>query len=326
MMGATEDPFGTQWDTYSVQAYIKRHVRDLESYVRTRYPRESYAQHLALLLERTHPNVTRCVIENYRLTNDERWKRVIQHYKFSQSSLTLIIGKKGGMKSTFGWDLARSIMEATGRPVAATGEPMGMPEWVRPIDDLNKAPTGSIVLTDELGVEANARNSNTKENKSIATQLPTMRHRRIILIGIVQNLSLADRNFIALADDLVIKPLGLMQMITERKGVGKIIKEWEELMPKDDSRDTFILSKETHAIRVRRERPVWLDEAQSETYAKIRTRSEAIERALAMAKRGVRLRVIQNRLTVRGWSWSDQNLSKLIKDANGGNDPWKELA
>lgn len=313
-------PLAKRHDEYSTRAYNERYHRTLESYVRERYPRESYNQHLQELQD-AHPNVARTVIENHTLTNAQKWRLIMRHFQAVEGEVVVTVGKKGAYKTTFNWDLAQQIRDHTGRPVAAVGDPDQMPEWAVPILRLNQAPKRAVIVADELAILFGSRASMQRDNRRLGGELAIIRQNENILLGIVQNLSMADKHFIALADSFIIKPLGLTQMFTEREGVGRMLKFWKEVLPRDDPRETLFISKDLHPILVRRDRPAWLATEMSRAYQRIPTRDLAIQSALRLAQAGFAYTVIVDRMSQRGWHATDKTWKAWLTDANGGVDP-----
>lgn len=313
-------------DYYSIRATNERYHRDLWSYVTERYPRDSQEDHFRDLMLGP-PQVARTVIENYWRTDEERHKLILRHYLKRQGSVTVTLGGKGEQKTTWNWGTIYDLWRLAGwRPVDMIGDegqiPTHLQEIVRPIGKLNQARRGSIIFADELAVLFPARNSQSAEQRNIAGELALIRQNHNLLFGVVQNLSTTDKSILTLADEIVVKPLGLTQSITERTGLWSMIDFWSELMPREPE-ETFFRAKKLHPVFYWRDRPDWLDTAATESFQRIDSEEQAVERALDWIKAGrvKSWRQLKTRMEIFGQSLAKETWKKRVVALNGGADP-----
>lgn len=305
-------------DEHYLRALIDRYKADLKAYVVDTYPRESEQKHYDDLYY-GDPYIAWTCIVNHRLSEDEKWRKIIRYYEMVEGCLTVIIGGKGEMKTTVAWDLAWEIHLATGRAVEAVMDPDGVPDWATPIIKLEDATEGAIIVTDELAILFGARTSNTTDQRNLNGILALVRQNNNILIGIVQNLSTTDKNIIVQADQIIIKPIGLTQKFTERKGIDKILEYWREILPRSKP-ELLFLARRMHPIKVWRDRPDWMDAALNRAFKKFQTEREAIAAGTRRRAHGMDWKVIKRQLASR-WTWDDKTWKTKILAANGGVDP-----
>jgi hypothetical protein len=150
------------------------------------------------------------------------------------SIIALIFGKRGSGKSALGFRLLENIHNKAGRRCFVLGvdERSSMPEWISPIENIDDAPKGSVVLVDEGAVSFNARESMSKANKGLAGILAIARHKNLTVLFITQNTGMIDRNVLKLSDMLLVKQGSLLQLEMERPEIRKFYEKAESLFKK----------------------------------------------------------------------------------------------
>ncbi len=150
------------------------------------------------------------------------------------SVIALIFGKRGSGKSALGFRLLENIHHKTARKCFVLGvdEREAMPEWINPIERIEDAPKGSVVLVDEGAVAFNARESMSKANKGLAGILAIARHKNLTVLFITQNTGMIDRNVLKLSDMLLVKQGSLLQLEMERPEIRKFYEKAEILFKK----------------------------------------------------------------------------------------------
>lgn len=336
-LGIHKSPLQLVEDEWSNRAFVRRHMRDLMAYVRTRYPRESTDGHLKDLLD-ADPRLARTVIENFLMPEHQKWERVLDHFQMSKSALVLTIGGKGRRKTMTNTDIIRTLWE---RRLAEAkrnrygylqktdevyvyniGDPDDAPDWMVSVPLLNMVRPGSIVRWDELGVDMSNRTTSEGPQRMLGGQLGTMRHNKLHIFGIVQNMSMADTNFLKMADDLLIKPLGLTQTMTERRGIIKTLEFWRELVPRDDW-ETLILSKDMQPLKFTRPVPYWWEDSMSHSFGKIPTKALAVARAHRL-RMVFGWKKVSRKMAMRGWNHDEKTWKAWVMAANAGIDPGAE--
>lgn len=312
-------PLAYHEDRYSNLDYVERHLRDLRAYVRDTYPRVSEDPHLRDIL-RQPPQVARSVIENYLLSESEKWRKAVRAFAKSESLVCLTKGVRGGRKTITTWDLARSVSRGTRRPLYGVGDPDDMPHFANAIPSIDRAPKWAVVVVDELAVETAARNSNTRQQKALPGLVNTARHNKNHFFGIIQNTAAGDLTWVQAADVLLLKPESLFESSMERAAVRRMVGIWSELFARDVS-ETLMLSKVMHPLRFKRPIPVDWKREYSESFRKITSWGEAIERATSLRTAGLSYTMVAQRMGQRGWSYSEDSWNDWVPAHAGGVDP-----
>lgn len=146
----------------------------------------------------------------------------------NDSLISLIFGKRGSGKSALGFRLLENIHNKTGRKCFVLGvNQENMPEWISPIEEIDDAPQGSVVLVDEGAIAFNARESMSKANKGLAGILAIARHKNLTVFFITQNTGMIDKNVLKLSDMLLVKQGSLLQLEMERPEIRKFYEKAE---------------------------------------------------------------------------------------------------
>lgn len=150
------------------------------------------------------------------------------------SIIAMIFGKRGSGKSALGFRLLENIHHKAKRKCFVLGvdERSSMPEWISPIEKIEDAPKGSVVLVDEGAVSFNARESMSKANKGLAGILAIARHKNLTVLFITQNTGMIDKNVLKLSDMLLVKQGSLLQLEMERPEIRKFYEKAEALFKK----------------------------------------------------------------------------------------------
>jgi hypothetical protein len=161
------------------------------------------------------------VIE-HKHTAKGAWEKLEQKLR-SDSLIILIAGRRGSGKSALGFALLEHIAARSSRPCYAFDVPDAvLPGWILPIEKLDDAKQGGIVLVDEGAVAFGARDSMAQRNKSLGKLMAIARHRGLTLIFVTQTTGMIDRNVLALTDAIVLKEGSLMQESLERPALQKL--------------------------------------------------------------------------------------------------------
>jgi hypothetical protein len=146
----------------------------------------------------------------------------------SDSIIALIFGKRGSGKSALGFRLLENIYHKTKRKCLVLGVGQSfMPEWIKPIEIIDEAPNGSVVLVDEGALSFNARESMSKKNKGLGPLLAVARHKNLTILFITQNTGMIDKNVLQLSDVLLVKQGSLLQLEMERPEIKKFYEKAE---------------------------------------------------------------------------------------------------
>lgn len=308
-------------DIYSVDAYNRRMIPVLESYVNVTYPRESREGHLEYLLER--PFLCRTVIENYLRSDGEKWRTLVNCLALPKPRVRIIyiIGEPGAGKSLIALDIARAIRERSGRPIVEVGYAGTRPDFVEPIAKFNHAPHGAVVIDNEAAVNQNARNTATRDGKHLGPALATIRQNDVIGIWVSQSTAMADPNLLRMAQMIIFKPTGMTAGDMERPGLRKKLAYWRELLPRDN-RQTFILSKHVPPMTFTRPLPEWYTDDVSTSYRRIEKFSAALALAVQMRGHQKTWNTIATEMAMRTrFDDAPATWKRRVLKANDGIDP-----
>ncbi len=141
---------------------------------------------------------------------------------YKDSLIALIFGKRGSGKTALGFRILENAYYKTKRKCYVLGVPQAvLPSWIDSIDDVEKVPSGGIVLVDEGALTYSSRESMSKGNKEISRIMAIARHNDLTLFFITQNTGLIDRNILKLSDALIVKEGSLLQLEMEREEIKK---------------------------------------------------------------------------------------------------------
>lgn len=286
--------------------------------MRDNYQREGADEYVNELL--SHPYLARTVVENYTTPNIVRNKTILDYFSTVGDCIVLCIGRRRHWKTITVWDLAYEVHKRTGRPVYAIGIATELPWFAKHATSLAEVPSGAIVVWDESAVEASARGSMDGDQRSLPGELAVAGQNKLIIFFISQNTSLADKSITTLVDAIMVKPPSLTQMGTERGLIGKILRDWKELIPREKWQ-TLFLTSDLAPIVIERAIPDWWDRILSFSYAKIKTQKEAVEVASMQREGGKSWRKIAKLLRQRGWNRHPDTWEAWVTEANEGEDP-----
>jgi hypothetical protein len=156
-----------------------------------------------------HIIFTRTVIEDYKMTNDEKILEFTKKVYYGKSKIILIIGARGSGKTATALYFAEQAKIHGGhRVIYYVGTPENKeiyPPWFKFINDIDDVPISSFAIIDEAAIKYSARNFQKEENKDLTNQMVIARHRDITLVLITQNMNLVDINIRRLSDILIFK-------------------------------------------------------------------------------------------------------------------------
>lgn len=151
----------------------------------------------------------------------------------NDSLIILVFGKRGSGKSSLGFRLLENIYGNTKRSCFVLGiEKKYLPKWISPVDDVESAPNGSVILVDEGAISFSSRDSMKFKNKELGKLLAIARHKDLTIIFVTQNTGLIDRNVLKLADTLFIKEGSLLQLEMERTEIKKFYEKSKKHLDK----------------------------------------------------------------------------------------------
>lgn len=128
------------------------------------------------------------------------------------TGIVYFIGARGGGKTALVWERAEKISAATGKPVAALLPESDyakeiLPSWVTILTSASqvKQYPGYIIIADEMALQANARDSNSEDNKEWTKTVAIIRQLDILLLLVSQHTRQMDVQLAMDVDWLVFK-------------------------------------------------------------------------------------------------------------------------
>lgn len=150
----------------------------------------------------------------------------------TDSLIVLIFGKRGSGKSALGFTLLENVHAKTQRPAYVLGIHAYLPAWITPLDQVQDAHNGGVILVDEGAVAFSSRESMRLTNRDLAKLLAIARHKNLTLIFITQNTGMIDKSVLKLADVLMVKEGSLLQQEMERAEIRTFYEKSKKLFDK----------------------------------------------------------------------------------------------
>ena len=160
------------------------------------------------------------------------------------SLIILLIAGRGGGKTALGFRLLENIatLNKKRKCYVIGSNPLAFPSFIEPLESMEDAPNGAIVLIDEGALEYNARESMGKKAVNLTKIMAIARHKNITLIYITQNSAIGDKNVLRLCDVLIFKNSSLMQEETERKEIKNFYKKINPFFKSHDKKERKTIS------------------------------------------------------------------------------------
>lgn len=194
-------------DIASLREWFRENETHIISYIESRFERVSHAYQFNLMLE--HLIFTKAVIDDAKLTQEQKIDELIEAIKFGKSKIILVVGSRGAGKTASALFLAEAAHELGGHEIIYyVGEPAekeSYPKWIKFVKLLDDLPNNSYALIDEAAIKYNARKSRTSENMELTEKMVILRHKGITLVLITQNIMLLEINCDRLADIIIYK-------------------------------------------------------------------------------------------------------------------------
>jgi hypothetical protein len=198
------------------------------TYIQETYPEMSWQAQLNKMYN--HLFFTKAVIDDSKMSNDEKQNEFIEALSHGKSKIVIVCGGRGSGKTGITlWTAEKEREVGRHKSVYYVGSPEDKdvyPSWIKFVKNLDDLPYGSLALIDEAAIKYNARKFASTENKDLTEKMVILRHQDITLIMLTQNLELIDINIRRLADIIVYK-MAAEYGIKKRKGdlINKMEKE-----------------------------------------------------------------------------------------------------
>mgnify|MGYP001600709350 CR=1 FL=1 len=169
-----------------------------------------------------------------------------------ESLIVLVFGKRGSGKSALGFRILENVHAQTQRSCFVMGVPqIVLPQWITPLERLEEATNGGVVLVDEGALAFAARESMSKKNVGLGKLLAVARHKDLTLLFITQNTSMIDKHVLSLADVLMVKKGSLLQQEMERPEIRKFYEKAENAFVKlsgDAHRYVYVIDSDFEGV------------------------------------------------------------------------------
>jgi len=149
-----------------------------------------------------------------------QWKRIL-----SELPRILILGAQGMGKSCLAFWLVEILRERCLCFVYRLPEEgiALIPPWLGVIQDLNDAPSGSLILIDETYLILFSRESQTRKNRDIIKILNLARQKRLAFIFVAHEARHIDKNVLSCIDTLIMKKSAPLQVDLDRSFLKKYL-------------------------------------------------------------------------------------------------------
>jgi hypothetical protein len=146
-----------------------------------------------------------------------QWMRIL-----SELPRILILGAQGMGKSCLAFWLVEILHERCSCFVYRLPREgiSCIPSWLGVIQDLNDAPSGSLILIDEAYLVLFSRESQTRQNRDIIKILNLARQRRLGFIFVAHEARHIDKNVLSCIDTLIMKKPSPLQVELDRSFLG----------------------------------------------------------------------------------------------------------
>lgn len=154
-----------------------------------------------------------------------QWLDVLTH-----SIVILIIGRQRRGKSALLYRLAEvAHVFMPERPACILRFPREnthlLPSWIKPLEEFEKAPLGSILLVDEAHLSYHSRRSLERASIDMAQLLSTAGQKGQVVIFVSQTSAQLDKEVLRHANTIIFKEPGLIQSKLERPDLSKLFNE-----------------------------------------------------------------------------------------------------
>ena len=160
------------------------------------------------------------------------WLKVLSRYP-----VILILGAKGTGKSCLGFYFVE-LMRYRGPCYAYRFPEEGkdlLPPWLGILQEIDDAPTGSIVLIDEAYLSFFSRDSQSRENKEITRIINLSRQKKLTLIFVAHESRHLEKNILSAIDTLIIKKPVPLQIQLDRSLLRTYLLRAEKVFSEKDA-------------------------------------------------------------------------------------------
>jgi hypothetical protein len=236
-------------------------------YIETHFDEISFGYQYSFMLK--HLYFTKKIVEDYKLTNLEKIRFILNQFRFGKSKIVTIIGGRGqGKTATAMFFIEQSYKNNFHKNfyyIKKGERPEWLPPWINMAQTMEDVPNGSLAMLDETSIEYGSRNFYKDENKSFTDRLVILRHKDISIILVTQHSKLVDINIRRLSDILIYK--GGADINSEDKKDDERDLILNRLIPKSKEESLVEIKNGNKFYLVRTELPeFWDDYAVSKTF------------------------------------------------------------
>lgn len=205
---------------------------------------------------------------------------IIQH-----PSVILIIGRRRYGKSALGHYICQKFhYEKPTLKIYVVSLPKQkhhlLPEWIKPVDDIEQLPDNCIALIDEGAMKYHAHKWNKKETEVMDRMISISGQRKQTFIFITHTMRKFAVTLLLDINILLVKKPSLLQMKLERSQFRKLIEEIDRefnKLPKQDVKSSVYVVSDDYKGMIRNPLPEHWSEELSEAYAGIKLNKEQQE-------------------------------------------------
>lgn len=263
------------------------------AYIEQNYKQCSWSYEYAFM--QRHLIYCRAMVEDYRLSNEEKIFELLQEVHFGKSKIITIVGSRGSGKTAtalfLGEEAHNQVNHNNIYYVGIPENPDIYPTYFRFVQQIEDVPNNSFAIIDEASIQYSARNYQQKKNKDLTSNMVIARHKGITLVIITQNLNLIDINIRRLSDIIIYKP-GSDYGLQKKRGevMSKMQKEKMIIMTRMKPTDKneclieFLSGSYTKYRRINHPLPTfWNEEQISKSHRHYKIQSE-IKQQIAVIK------------------------------------------
>jgi len=187
--------------------WIKGHKLTLERYLNKFYPIYDWPIIRHFFWE--NPIQGRVILDDFQKSNESKIRLIFELFHSEQGILMYVIGAKGSGKTATGFFFAeREHNEFPFKKIFYIGKKFdkdALPSWCSWKEKLQDVPNKSFGIIDEIGIQASARDYQSRNNKDLSQVLFLARQKKIPLIVLTQDSRLGEVNIWRIKDIILWK-------------------------------------------------------------------------------------------------------------------------
>ena len=265
-----------------------------------------------------NPAVGKAIIESMTLTDYEK-KQIVLEKLGLESTLSVIIGKRGAGKSALAFDIMEQVHKEYDKPVCLAGYYIPeLPDWIIQIKDTRDAPPNSLIVIDESAIKLSARRAMSNINVNETINMAISRHSNFSVLYITQHSKLIELNIMRMADLFMIKSMTWEELAgqdyTRRRALSPLVDFMTLMSPRggDWISETLFLHDSGQRFIFENNLPEWYTEDISKPFRRI-SRVGCVDLIVQMRDRGFNPKDIQKYLNIKGQEFDLLEIRDIYK-------------